>query len=101
MFPSPSCLHQFQSACTSAEKQEIGLLYRYEKSWVETKSNNLHHNTNLDWVLGHMFATLALEPQDNLLSGLCLFRDIEVKHAPNLKTNNKTQDKINLTEANK
>lgn len=35
-------------------------------------STNFKVLAPLDWVLGHMFAALALEPQDNLLRGLCL-----------------------------
>jgi len=32
-------------------------------------------HTDLNWVLGDMFATLTLQPQDNLLGGLSLLNE--------------------------
>jgi len=67
MFPSPSCLHQSQSACTSAtEKSE--------------ESEQIHNSMfcpkemrqYLDRVLGVVLAALALQLQHNLLGGLGL-----------------------------
>lgn len=67
-------LAPLQKPVATVRHQHIGWMQ------METKRRNLQHNTNLDWVLRHMLATLALEPQHNLLGGFGLVELRNIKH---------------------
>jgi hypothetical protein len=43
-----------------------------EIKWYENHNKKKARMANLDWVLRHMFACLALQPQHNFLGCLCL-----------------------------
>jgi hypothetical protein len=74
-FPFPSYLHQFQNACTSASTGQQPSISNKKKTPKELGSQRTNAITNLDCMLGHMLATLALQPQHNLLGSLSLWSE--------------------------